>query len=434
MSDETIHADAVADTPPQQKAGNASGMAIWGGIVAALVLGPYLVFAGLVLVETAMRMFIGRAMAPGLRDGLTGILAWVVAAGLLIGIPYAFARSLARPKAARTRIRTAFALWPGLLVGLILLVGGLAAAGMALTAPGALRSLVTQQMAPQLMSYVSAGLVLVLIAAAGFGGGRPANAASTVGSIVAMLFLVGLTVEASIGQLSVAAVGPSLAIVLFAAIAFGLGPWWPVLRIVLAAVASVVVGVMLIPGLITPTELASVLVALAIVAWLVRGLIVKDLWRTIDVAVVEVVPVLVALMAIVAVGIANSLFGWAATVAQSLPPTLGATAQLLIVLAAFAVLALILTPTVALVVIAPFSVPILRNSGIDLLLVGVLIAILSLLPMVLRRASRQDSGADPATQDLTGGQGALLALLIVVIALVGAVAPAFVLTLPTMLN
>lgn len=417
-----------------QMAGYKLAVTVWGTVTAVFVLGPYLILAAITIVDIGARLTIGQpAISDAFRGALNDTFAVVVAVGLLSGIPYALVRSFATGNPEPPRMRSALALWPGLIAGLVLLLVASTLMSTMVPAPNALIQIHAQGF-ESLLDHASIGVVFMLIAAAGAAGGKPAHGPAVIASVVVMSFLVGLAMEQSISIVAIGAIVPALLIGGLGAIAYGFGPWRPVMRLQAAAGAVIVFGVLLLPGLVTPTELAAILVAFAVVAWLVRGLTTKDIWRPLDVAVLEIVPLVVLLFAAVSFGPAAAFARWPISIAQILPLSLGGVFAMLIVLVIYALLAIALTPVAALAILIPLIAAALEVMKVDLTAFGALVAVLALLPMILQRGSRQDSSADPAREDMTGMQRAYLAALIVIVVLIGVVAPRIVTALPALIR
>ena len=408
----------------------ASGYVVWGALVAILVLGPLLAMAALILTDVGGRLLIGRPVVGfNFRESLPGILALVVGCGLLVGIPYGLVRSFARDREGTARIRSALSLWPGLPIAVLVVIAG---SVLLVTQLGSVAGVARMQAnaLEQLLGFAVVGVMFLLIVSAGSAGGRPAHGPSVVATRTVAVFLIGALFEQSIIRLAVAALVPSVLVALLSAIAYAFAPWRAVLRIQASAAALAIVAVFMIPGVITPTEFISLLILPAFVAWLVRGIITKRLWATIDIAAIEVVAIMVAIVAATTMSRAAVVAGWPNALTQSLPPDLSGSVVLLAAVAAFGVLSIVLSPVLALGIVGPLTVPLLAQTGLDPLVYGVLLALLFPLATIVRRGSKQAGDADPEKEDL--GIGARVALVLIILGIAAAVVlvPGLALFLP----
>mgnify|MGYP001366029050 CR=1 FL=1 len=397
--------------------GPAAALATAGGAVLLLLaLGAAL----FLLIELVARFGRGGALLdPELSQTVVRYFGLGFAGASLLALPAALAAPFARSGYPPMRSRSALALVPGALAAVI--IGLIAAAIVVAAAPGAAAGLqiAYRGLISAYSDYTFLFLPLAIVLAAALAGpGTPESAAAAAAPVV-LVALAGVTAELSIAGLALAALLPLLIAALALAILYAVAPpaavtpWLAGIALALGMTALVASGLFTPSEAMAPLTLFGLLIALAIRSIALR----QSLGAMLRHAALETVSIVAVLAAALMVGIALQLSGAGRDPGFAVSPALLAACG-----AAYLLASLLLTPALVLCIALPFAAGPLRASGIDPLLAGAVLVLLSLAAIAARAGRRL-----PAAGGLTPAAALLAATVFAGLAVLAAFVPAIAL-------
>lgn len=360
-----------------------------GGLIAAL---PFWLAAGIGVVVTTvgvvMRSLLNRPLSLEFEEAFQELVGWLLVAAMVGGLFCAVQGILAPAGPNATRQRTPLAIWPGIIASAVVLAvsNGL----LSIYFPDLFRTPIFFfhiAVRPAFFDYSALTAPVLFAAAAAVSAGRPRGAVASLAgpALVAMLwsFLINVSAAKAMLGASLFMVPIALSLVIAGAVTGRSALFWP------AAGAGLVplMGLLLLPGLFTPNELAAVLSLLAVgggltLNFVVHGRRVLDLFAA---AAAEYGAVALAIVATLSSMHALTLIGFSQRISAALgglPP--GA------LLVGFAVAMFIVCYAVGPVIgvgIAILTSPAMQSVGIDPHIVPT-IAILGVRRLRCSRARR----------------------------------------------
>ncbi len=365
-----------------------------GGMAAALAT-----FAGALLLllalaatlwlfaETVARTGGASLLGPDLFDPATRYGGLAFAAVSLLALPAALAAPFAR--IGEPPLRSALALSPGALVGVVVLLAAFAAA--LAVAPSANAGLVIALRAATgtFESFVFLALPLACALGAAIGGARTSDSAAAAAAPVALVVVCGLMAELSIGMIFAAVLLPLLAAAAAIAILYAfvpaqaVTPW--LAGIALAMGAMLLIGT----GLVTPTEALALIAIFGLpIALVLRTFVLRQpLGAILRHMASETASVVAALAAGALAATVLALAGLTTAPGVTVAPL----TLLLAGGAAFFAASFILTPVLVLALALPVVMSMLHPLGVEALHAVSIMILLALGAMVARAGRRRDA-------------------------------------------
>lgn len=352
----------------------------------ALLLAISFAVAVVLLLEVVGRYGAGRSFFS--PDGMDSVLIYAGAGfgmASLLAVPAALAAPFRRAGDPPLRSRSALALVPGCLAGLVVLAIAFAVLAV-LAGLDPATKLVSTAALQTFSGFVFPLLPIALVLAALFGGARTPEATAAAAAPVILIAYCGLTASLSILGLLAATLPPLIAAAIVIAVLYAAAPapavtpW--LAGIVLAAGMTLIVAT----GLFTPSEALALIAVFAVpISLLARALALgQPVGPMLRQAATEMVSVGIIILAAAMASHALAFSGAQARVMQAL----GSSPAVLIAMAlVYLAASYLLTPLLAVSLLIPLAFPMLSAAGIEPSL-GAAVAILLGLAAVAARSAR----------------------------------------------
>jgi hypothetical protein len=351
----------------------------------ALLLAFSLLISLGLLLDVIGRYGVGQPFfGPDAQESLLALAGIGFGVASLLGLPAALAAPFRRTGDPPLRSRSALALVPGCVVGLIVLAIAFAALAAQVGA-GPAASVTYERAAQTFSGFVFLIVPLALMLGALFGGARTPETTAAAAAPVILVTLCGLMASLSILSLLGALLLPLLAAGIVIACLYAAAPAPSVTPWLAGIALAVGLTLPIATGFFTPSEALGLVAAFAIpITLLVRALALRQPLRLM---------LRQAAMEMASVGIimiAAALAGQTLAIAGAQPAITDALGSSPAMLIAVAVVSLgagyLLTPLLALSLVVPAAFPMLSKAGVEPTLGAAVLVLLGLAAVAARSA------------------------------------------------